>query len=152
MKRTLAYTATLLAGVSIAATAQARPMTPEDVAKIESVGAVSVAPDGSRIAYTTAHIPDVTEGEDNGVTRQRLMIAQGPNVATAYLPDDISASGVAFSPVAAAYRDFAGGRRFWVVTFAVSGSSFAVVSRIRDSQHGWVLKAASVVVRGVSAA
>lgn len=98
MKRTLAYTATLLAGVSIAATAQARPMTPEDVAKIESVGAVSVAPDGSRIAYTTAHIPDVTEGEDNGVTRQRLMIAQGPNTATAYLPDDISASGVAFSP------------------------------------------------------
>jgi serine/threonine protein kinase len=54
--------------------------------------------------------------------------------------------GVAFSPVAAAYRDFAGGRRFWVVTFAVSGSSFAVVSRIRDSQHGWVLKAASVVL------
>ncbi len=98
MKRTLAYTATLFASVSIAATAQARPMTPEDVAKIESVGAVSVAPDGSRIAYTTAHIPDVTEGEDNGVTRHRLMIAQGPNTATAYLPDDISASGVAFSP------------------------------------------------------
>ncbi len=98
MKRTLAYAATLLVSASISAAAAARPMTPEDVAKLEGVGAVSVSPDGSRIAYTTTRLPDVTEGADNGVTRHRLMVAHGPNAATAFLPDDISASGVAFSP------------------------------------------------------
>ena len=54
MTRTLLAAATLLAGVSLTATAQARPMTPEDVAQLESLGAVAVSPDGSRVAYTTS--------------------------------------------------------------------------------------------------
>ncbi|WP_128893355.1 S9 family peptidase [Erythrobacter sp. HKB08] len=98
MTRKLVLAATLLGSVSIAATAAARPMTPEDVAKLESVGAMAVSPDGSRVAYTTASLPDVTEGEDNGSFRQELKIATAPNTAAAYLPADISPSGVTFSP------------------------------------------------------
>ncbi len=98
MKRTAIFAATLLGTVSVAATASARPMTPEDVAKIESVGAIAVSPDGSRVAYTTARLPDVTEGEKDGRTQQELNIAYGPNNARLFLPEDVSPSGVKFSP------------------------------------------------------
>ena len=44
-------TASLFASASlIAGAANARPMTPEDVAKLESVGTIAVSPDGRRIA------------------------------------------------------------------------------------------------------
>ncbi len=90
--------AALLATASIAAQAQARPMTPEDVAKLESVGTIAVSPDGSRIAYTTASLPDVTEGEENGRHKQQLKLAHAPMNARDFLPDDMSVSGVTFSP------------------------------------------------------
>ncbi|KWV92388.1 S9 family peptidase [Erythrobacter sp. YT30] len=98
MTRILTVSATLLATASITATAQARPMTPEDVAKLESVGTMAVAPDGQSIAFTTSSLPDVTEGEDNGGFKGELKVANAPDTARAYLPDDISPSGVAFSP------------------------------------------------------
>lgn len=98
MNRLTLTTAALFASASITATAQARPMTPEDVAKIESVGAMAVSPDGTRIAYTTSSLPDVTEGEKNGGSTSDLSIATAPNVARQFLPDDISPGGVAFSP------------------------------------------------------
>lgn len=98
MNRLTITTATLLAAASITATAHARPMTPEDVAKLESVGSIAVSPDGSRVAYTTSSLPDVTEGEDNGGFESQLKIATAPNVARAYLPDDVSAGDVAFTP------------------------------------------------------
>ncbi len=96
--RTSVFTATLLATASLAATAQARPMTPEDVAKLEGLGALAVSPDGSRIAFTTSKLPDVTTGEDNGTFKQQLKVATAPDMARSYLPDDISPSDVAFSP------------------------------------------------------
>ncbi|MEM6477032.1 MAG: S9 family peptidase [Pseudomonadota bacterium] len=99
MTRITFATAALLTSVSLAATAaNARPMTPEDVAKLESVGTMAVSPDGEQIAYTTASLPDVTEGEDNGGFRAKLKIATAPDTARAFLPDDISPTGVAFSP------------------------------------------------------
>lgn len=94
----IAITAALFAGASLAATAQARPMTPEDVAKLESVGAIAVSPDGTRIAFTAASLPDVTEGEDNGSFESELNIATAPDAARAFLPEDISPGSVAFSP------------------------------------------------------
>lgn len=90
--------AALLATASIAAQAQARPMTPEDVAKIESVGTIAVSPDGSRVAYTTARLPDVTDGEENGTTTQQLSVAYGPGNAREFLPADMDVSSVRFSP------------------------------------------------------
>lgn len=92
--RTALFTASLL----IPASALARPMTPEDVAKLEAVGTIAVSPDGSRIAYTTASLPDVTEGEDDGTTTQELKLAWGPDAWRAYLPEDVSPGGVGFSP------------------------------------------------------
>lgn len=94
----LAFTATLLAGASLAATVHARPMTPEDVAKLESVGAIAVSPDGKRIAFTTSSLPDVTEGEENGGFKQELKVAASPDLVRTYLPEDISPGGVDFSP------------------------------------------------------
>ena len=91
-------TATLLASASIAASAQARPMTPEDVAKLENVGTIAVSPDGSMVAFTTASLPDVSSGEDDGATTQELKLAWGPAAWRAYLPEDVSPGGVGFSP------------------------------------------------------
>ena len=99
MTRITLFAAALTASVSLAATAaHARPMTPEDVAKIEALGTVAVSPDGKRIAYTTGSRPDVTEGEDDGGYRGELKIATGPGEARAYLPADISPGQVAFTP------------------------------------------------------
>ncbi|MEL7188346.1 MAG: S9 family peptidase [Pseudomonadota bacterium] len=98
MTRILTASAALLATASITATAQARPMTPEDVAKLENVGSMAVAPDGKTIAFTTSSLPDVTEGEDNGRTTSELKVATGPDAARAYLPEDISPSGIGFTP------------------------------------------------------
>ena len=96
--RTALTAASLLAGVSLAATAQARPMTPQDVAQLESVGTIAVSPDGSRVAYTTASVPDVVAGEDNGSTQQQLKMAYGPDNTRVFLPEDVSVSTVEFSP------------------------------------------------------
>lgn len=98
MSRKLLLAATLLGTASIAATATARPMTPEDVAKLEAVGAISVSPDGNRIAYTTSRAPDVTEGEENGSVTQQLKMAFGPDQAREFLPADMAVRGVDFSP------------------------------------------------------
>lgn len=98
MLRVTLTAATLLASVSFAATAAARPMTPEDVAKLEAVGSVAVSPDGTRIAYTSGKLPDVTAGEDNGSTRSTLSVAWDANTAREYLPRDVNPGSVAFSP------------------------------------------------------
>ncbi len=89
----------LLAGtIVLPAAVMARPMTPEDVAKIEYTGTIAVSRDGSQIAYTTFSRPDVTAGEENGSGSQQLFLADGPMQARAYLPEDVSASSIAFSP------------------------------------------------------
>ena len=98
MTRTLLCAATLLASASIAATASARPMTPEDVAKLENLGELVVSPDGNRVAYTTARLPDVTAGEEDGTTKQQLKLAYGPDSAREFLPADMDVSSVRFSP------------------------------------------------------
>ena len=87
--KTSAIAATLLATASLAATVQARPMTPEDVAKLESVGTMVVSPNGESIVFTTSSLPDVTEGEKNGSFTSELSIATAPDYARQFLPDDI---------------------------------------------------------------
>lgn len=98
MPRKLLALAALLGSASIAATAAARPMTPEDVAKMESLGELTVSPDGSRVAFTTARLPDVTEGEENGTTKQQLKLTYGPDSVRAFLPAGMNVSTVRFSP------------------------------------------------------
>lgn len=86
------------ASLSLGANAQARVMTPEDVANIEYAGTMAISRDGSSIAYTRVHRPDVTKGEKNGSAKQQLFIADGPEYARAFLPESMAVSGVEFSP------------------------------------------------------
>ncbi|MBD2840880.1 S9 family peptidase [Erythrobacter rubeus] len=133
--KSTAFTATLLASASLAATAQARPMTPEDVAKLEGVGAMAISPDGSRIAYTTSALPDVTEGEENGSFQQELKVATAPNFDRTYLPDDISPAGVAFSPdgrfVTFLWADEDDKRAVWGVP--VDGGTYVKLAGVDDA-------------------
>ncbi len=76
----------------------ARPMTPEDVARIEQVGEIAVEPDGERIDYTSLRLPDVTQGEKNGTVRQQLHLAWGAEQLRDFLPADMDVSTVRFSP------------------------------------------------------
>ncbi len=135
MTRLTLATATLLASVSLAATGHARPMTPEDVAKVESVGAIAVSPDGNSVAFTTSSLPDVTEGEDNGGFTQELKIATGPNVARAYLPEDVSPSAVSFSPdgqwVTFTWAKEDEERAVWGVP--VDGGTYAKIAAVEDA-------------------
>ncbi|MCB2083547.1 MAG: PD40 domain-containing protein, partial [Sphingomonadaceae bacterium] len=142
MTRKLLLAATLLGSASIAATAAARPMTPEDVAKIESLGTMAVSPDGSRIAYTTSHLPDVTEGEKDGSTKQELMVATGPDAALAYLPDDVSPSSVEFSPdgnmVSFTWAKDDEKRAVWgVPLFGGAPRKLAAVKDVSVSRYSW---------------
>ena len=140
--RSLALTATLLAGVSVTATAQARPMTPEDVAKLESVGTIAVSPDGSRIAYTSASLPDITEGEENGSFESQLKLAYGANNARDFLPDDMSVSGVTFSPdgrmISFVWADEDEDRAVWGIP--VDGGAYRKLAAVEDASvrsHAW---------------
>ena len=140
--RSLAITATLLAGASVTATAQARPMTPEDVAKLESVGTIAVSPDGSRIAYTSASLPDITEGEKNGSFESQLKLAYGANNARDFLPDDMSVSGVTFSPdgrmISFVWADEGEDRAVWGIP--VDGGAYRKLAAVEDASvrsHAW---------------
>ena len=95
--------AALIAAFLIGCTAMpadlvARPMTPEDVARIEKTGTIAISDDGTHIAYTTLDRPDVTRGEANGRSRQQLFLADAPMQARAYLPDEVDAWEVDFTP------------------------------------------------------
>ena len=98
MKRIQVAAAALLATTTLATMADARPMTAEDVARLESVGEVAVSPGGSAIAYTTRRLPDVTKGEENGSSEDQLKVLSGPGQARDFLPADMDVSSIAYSP------------------------------------------------------
>lgn len=136
MKPLVFAAATSLVVIPLSSTALARPMTPEDVAKIESLGAVAVSPDGSRIAFTSVSLPDVSEGEENGGFNQVLKVATGPNEATIYLPDDISPGGIAFSPdgsmISFTWSKDGEDRAVWGIPIA--GGTYRKLAEVADSQ------------------
>ncbi|WP_324261339.1 S9 family peptidase [Altererythrobacter sp. H2] len=142
MIRVALTTATLLASVSLAATATARPMTPEDVARLEGVGQVAIAPDGSRIAYTTSRLPDITEGEENGATRSELSVAWAPDNARQFLPLDVNPGSVEFSPdgrmISFLWAKGEEKRSVWGIP--VDGGAQRKLAEVRDSavrQYAW---------------
>ena len=125
----------LLATASIATQAQARPMTPEDVAALESVGTVAVSPDGRSIAYTTAALPDVTEGEENGPTEQQLKLAYGPMNARDFLPDSMNVSAIQYSPdgrtISFLWTEKDGDRAVWGIP--VDGGAHRKLAAVKDA-------------------
>lgn len=98
MTRHAALLGALSAATLLAAPALARPMTPEDVARIAAVGDFAVSPDGTRIAYGVNRLPDVLGGEDNGTAETVLHLAAAPMSGTPYLPEGMEASDIRFSP------------------------------------------------------
>lgn len=76
----------------------ARPLTPEDVARMETAAQIAISPDGQHIAFTTVHMPDVTQGEEDGLARQELKLATGPEKERAFLPAEMHVDAVRFSP------------------------------------------------------
>ncbi|MBH5321859.1 S9 family peptidase [Aurantiacibacter sediminis] len=110
-------------------------MTPEDVARVESTGVVAVSGDGTNIAYTRVHRPDVTQGEANGTAGQQLMLANGPMMATAYLPEDMRISGVDFTPdgsmITFLWTDNGGDRAVYGVP--VGGGAYRMLATVEDA-------------------
>ena len=98
LTRTALLSCALALPASLSSVAAARTMTPEDVARIEYTGGIAISADGTRIAYTTVAYPDVLAGEENGRAQQQLFLADAPMRSRAYLPDDVSVSGVGFTP------------------------------------------------------
>lgn len=94
----LALLATTLFAPFAPGTLSARPMTPEDVARLETTAGIAISADGSRIAYTTASRPDVTTGEKNGPARQEVFLADAPLEARAFLPEGMEVTAIGFTP------------------------------------------------------
>lgn len=70
---TVVLTAGLLTGFGPGtAWAQERPITPEDVVNVKSVGSVVISPDGSHVAYTLSHPRD--EDDPVGISYSELWI------------------------------------------------------------------------------
>lgn len=94
----LAVLGSIAMAIAVPAAASARPMTAEDVARIEMVNDIAVSPDGSRMAYTTLRFPDVTRSQRNGSPRAQMGISWGPDRQRDFLPADMDVSEIAFSP------------------------------------------------------
>ena len=112
-----------------------RVMTPEDVARVESTGVIAVSHDGDHVAYTRAHAPDVTRGEENGGTSQQLMLAEGPMDVRAYLPEDMRISGIGFTPdnamITFLWTDDGGDRSLYGIP--VDGGAYRMLATVEDA-------------------
>ncbi|WP_338243226.1 S9 family peptidase [Aurantiacibacter hainanensis] len=113
----------------------ARDMTPQDVARIEYTGTVAVSQDGSSVAYTRVHYPDVTIGEENGSADQQLFLADGALDTRAYLPEDMSVSSIGFTPdgsmITFLWTDEDDDRALWGIP--VNGGAYRKIAGVEDS-------------------
>ena len=87
-----------MGAVLMATGALARPMTADDIAKLERVTALAVSPDGSRVAFGVSGLPDLAAGEEDGPEERSLGMAFGPQNARAFLPEEMDVSDIGFSP------------------------------------------------------
>ena len=134
LRSSLLAASLLIPAAITSVSASARPMTPEDVAKLESVGSISVSPDGQRIAYTTARLPDITDGEENGSSDQQLKLVNGSDLRD-FLPEDMSVSGVDFSPdgrmISFLYTAEDEDRAVWGIP--IDGGAHRKLAEVKDS-------------------
>ncbi|MBB3764708.1 S9 family peptidase [Sphingomicrobium lutaoense] len=151
------FGATALSAFLIATPALARPMTPEDVAKLKSVGAIAVSPDGARVAYQSGGTPDIVAGEENDSYQSKLMIATGPQQATEYLPSTISASDIKFSPdgrwVSFLHKAEDDDHRS-VYALPVYGGTYRKIAALGDAgvnSHAWAPDGASIYMLAAAA-
>ena len=67
-RATLLLSLPLAAGIALPSALAARPMTPQDVARLESTAGIAISRDGTHIAYTTLSRPDVTKADETGAS------------------------------------------------------------------------------------
>jgi dipeptidyl aminopeptidase/acylaminoacyl peptidase len=80
------------------AASEARALTPEDVARIKSVGQVAISPDGSSIAYTLT-VPRELERDENGPAWSRLHVVDfGGEAARPFVTGEVNVSHLRWSP------------------------------------------------------
>ncbi|WP_343344907.1 S9 family peptidase [Sphingomicrobium sp. XHP0239] len=122
------------AAMIVATPALARPMTPEDVARIQSVGAIAVSDDG-RVAYSTGGRPDILAGEANGSYVGRIAIASAPGEAVTYIPEGVSAGSLAFSPDGSmlGFTHRASGEDTAVWAIPVGGGAMRKIAGVEDA-------------------
>jgi dipeptidyl aminopeptidase/acylaminoacyl peptidase len=122
--------------VLAAAQAQARPMTESDVARLENVNEIAVAPDGSRIAFTTLWRPDVTKGEDDGVAQGQLMVTLEAGKGRPFLPRSMDVGRIGFSPdgalISFVWAEPEGNSAVWGIP--VDGGAERKLAEVADSR------------------
>ncbi len=136
---TLLRSALLASALTLPATpALARDMTPQDVARVEYTGTIAVSQDGSQVAYTRVHRPDVTIGEENGTANQQLFLADGAMDVRAYLPEDMSVSSIGFTPDGSMatflWTDEDDDRAVWGIP--VNGGAYRKIAGVEDASVG----------------
>lgn len=97
MKTQLLAGATLIA-IAASASANARPMTPEDVLEIKHVTDIAVSPKGNGIAVGVSQMPDIADGAKNGTSERNLRVATAAGNVRDFLPDDMNVRGIEYSP------------------------------------------------------
>lgn len=119
----------------------ARPMTPEDIARLEFVGEIAVPPVGNEIAFATVTSPDVTMGAEDGPPQNTINIATGPDRFSRFLPSGTKASQIAFTPDRAmlsyVLTEKGAGRTVWGVP--VNGGASQKIAEIKgESVNNYV--------------
>lgn len=89
----------LMTALTMTATpALAAPMEIEDIAKIESAGGLTVAPDGTTLAYTVSKSPDLHADEKDGTAKSRLFVKRAGQDPVLFTNAEGSISRPQFSP------------------------------------------------------
>ena len=87
-----------LVSLGLGITAAASPMTIADLQKLETVGAVTISPDGKNVAYTVSKMPAVLEGEKNGGATSRLFLSLDGAEPRLFVGGKKSISRITFGP------------------------------------------------------
>ena len=84
--------------LGLASTAEARGMTPWDVAKLQSVGSAEISPDGKHVAYTLS-VPRIPMVDDNGPAWAELHVYDVESGASRpFVTGEVNVSGVTWTP------------------------------------------------------
>ena len=89
--------ALLLAALAAAPLAAKEPFAPRHVAKLHSVAAAVISPDGSRIAYVLT-VPRPPLAEKDGPAWAELHVVDSSGVSRRYVAGQVNVSGVAWKP------------------------------------------------------
>jgi dipeptidyl aminopeptidase/acylaminoacyl peptidase len=92
----LIATAWVLGGALSAASAE-EVFTPDHVAKIRSVGAVEISPDGRQIAYTLS-VPRKPGKDDDGPTWTELHVIRPDGTSAPFITGEVNVGGVKWTP------------------------------------------------------